>query len=88
MRTVEFEADLSKKGSLDIPPEVAAELPIPSHARVILILGEAEDDRDWRLVNVGDRTRYIVNGWLPERPYAESDNDPPSVVTVPETTDD
>lgn len=39
-------------------------------------------------VNVGDRTRYIVNGWLPERPYPESDNDPPSVVTVPETADD
>jgi phosphate transport system protein len=38
-------------------------------------------------VNVGDRTRYIVNGWLPERPYPESDNDPPSAVTVPETTD-
>ena len=36
-------------------------------------------------VNVGDRTRYIVNGWLPERPYPESDNDPPAVVTVPET---
>jgi phosphate transport system protein len=36
-------------------------------------------------VNVGDRTRYIVNGWLPERPYPESDNDPPAVVTSPET---
>lgn len=36
-------------------------------------------------VNVGDRTRYIVNGWLPERPYPESDNDPPAVVAVPET---
>ncbi len=35
-------------------------------------------------VNVGDRTRYIVNGWLPERPYPESDNDPPTVVMVPE----
>ncbi len=35
-------------------------------------------------VNVGDRTRYIVNGWLPERPYAESDNEPPAVVTVPD----
>lgn len=32
-------------------------------------------------VNVGDRTRYIVNGWLPERPYPESDNDPPAVET-------
>jgi phosphate transport system protein len=36
-------------------------------------------------VNVGDRTRYIVNGWLPERPYAESDNEPPSSVAVPGT---
>ncbi len=36
-------------------------------------------------VNVGDRTRYIVNGWLPERPYPESDNDPPAVVAVSKT---
>jgi phosphate transport system protein len=36
-------------------------------------------------VNVGDRTRYIVNGWLPDRPYPESDNDPPTVVAMPET---
>jgi phosphate transport system protein len=33
-------------------------------------------------VNVGDRTRYIVNGWLPDRPYAESDNDPPSMASL------
>lgn len=38
-------------------------------------------------VNVGDRTRYIINGWLPERPYPESDNDPPTVVIVPEVDD-
>jgi phosphate transport system protein len=25
-------------------------------------------------VNVGDRTRYIVDGWVPEHPYAESGN--------------
>ena len=30
-------------------------------------------------VNIGDRTRYIVDGWLPEQPYPESDNDPPSM---------
>ena len=35
-------------------------------------------------VNVGDRTRYIVNGWLPERPYGQSDNDSPGVVAVSE----
>ncbi|MEM1333494.1 MAG: phosphate signaling complex protein PhoU [Actinomycetota bacterium] len=31
-------------------------------------------------VNVADRTRYIVDGWVPEHPYAESDNDIPAVV--------
>ena len=38
-------------------------------------------------VNVGDRTRYIINGWLPDRPYAESDNDTPKVV-APADADD
>ena len=38
-------------------------------------------------VNVGDRTRYIVNGWLPERPYAESDNEPPPVVPATDTVE-
>ena len=38
-------------------------------------------------VNVGDRTRYIINGWLPVRPHSESDNDPPPVVS-PTGTDD
>ena len=31
-------------------------------------------------VNVADRVRYIVDGWVPEHPYPESDNDPPVVV--------
>ena len=31
-------------------------------------------------VNVGDRVRYIVDGWIPVHPYAESDNGPPEVV--------
>lgn len=31
-------------------------------------------------VNVGDRVRYIVDGWVPEHPYAESDNDLPEIV--------
>ncbi len=38
-------------------------------------------------VNVGDRTRYIINGWLPDRPYPESDNEPPRVVFVADTDD-
>jgi phosphate transport system protein len=36
-------------------------------------------------VNVGDRTRYIVNGWLPVRPYPESGNEPPAVGSATQT---
>ncbi|NND75816.1 MAG: phosphate signaling complex protein PhoU [Ilumatobacter sp.] len=40
-------------------------------------------------VNVGERVRYIVDAWVPEHPYPESDNDPPEVVALPELgTDD
>ncbi|MDA3032726.1 MAG: phosphate signaling complex protein PhoU [Actinomycetota bacterium] len=31
-------------------------------------------------VNIGDRVRYIVDGWVPEHSYPESDNDPPEIV--------
>lgn len=34
-------------------------------------------------VNVGDRTRYIVDGWIPEQPYAESHNDLPDPADIP-----
>ena len=34
-------------------------------------------------VKVGDRVRYIVDGWVPEHPYPESDNDPPEVGSLP-----
>ena len=50
MRTVEFETDLKRPGRLEIPPEVAAELPLPAHARVILVLGEPDENGDWRLL--------------------------------------
>lgn len=36
-------------------------------------------------VNMGDRTRYIVDGWIPETPYAESHNDLPAPAESPST---
>jgi len=49
MRAIEFEIDLKNRDVLEIPPEVGAELPIPTHARVILIVDDGETDQDWRL---------------------------------------
>ena len=34
-------------------------------------------------VNVGEHTRYIVSGWFPTQPYAESGNEVPAVVSPP-----
>ncbi len=36
-------------------------------------------------VNVGERTRYIVDGWIPEQPYAESGNEVPSPKDIAST---
>lgn len=50
MRRVEFEAELTTPGVLKIPPAVAQKVSVPVHAKVILILGEPEEDEDWRLL--------------------------------------
>jgi phosphate transport system protein len=39
-------------------------------------------------VNIGDRTRYIVDGWVPKHPYPESDNDPPVMPSPEESSSD
>ena len=52
MRTLEFETELTSSGVLSIPPDVVASLNAPTHARVILILGEPEEDEDWRKLSL------------------------------------
>ncbi len=47
MKTIQFETELKRRGVLDVPADVANELPVPGHARVIVILGETEED-GWR----------------------------------------
>jgi phosphate transport system protein len=37
-------------------------------------------------VNVGDRTRYIVDGWVPNAPHAESHNGLPDAADFPPST--
>jgi phosphate transport system protein len=54
------------KGNIDL--QVAVQLAVV--ARFYERIGD-------HAVNMGDRTQYIVSGWVPTRPYAESDNDPP-----------
>jgi len=47
MDTVEFLTELSGKPVLPIPQEIAAKLPKPGPARVIVLTGDA-DETEWR----------------------------------------
>jgi hypothetical protein len=47
MRAVEFETEVHG-GTLTIPPLLAASLPPHIKARVILLMGNDQDDVDWR----------------------------------------
>lgn len=61
-------------GNIDLP--VAVQLAVV--ARFYERIGD-------HAVNIGDRTRYIVDGWLPKQSGAESDTDPPAIVARAES---
>ena len=48
MRQIEFEAELQDKPFLTAPQEVAAQLPKSGRAKVIPLLAEDSDDKEWQ----------------------------------------
>ena len=48
MNAVEFTTELNESRTLQIPQEVARELPRSGRARIILLTGESDDDRAWQ----------------------------------------
>jgi len=48
MKAVEFTTELNGQGMLRIPREVAASLPSSGPAKIILLTGDAAEDRDWQ----------------------------------------
>ena len=48
MRQIEFETELQDKPFLAVPQEVAAQLPKSGHAKVILLLAEDDEDKEWQ----------------------------------------
>jgi hypothetical protein len=49
MNAIEFTTELSGASVLQIPPEVAAQLPKAGKARIIVLTGEENGDAEWRL---------------------------------------
>jgi hypothetical protein len=48
MRQIEFDTELQDKPFLAVPPEVAAQLPKSGHAKVILMLADDAEDKEWQ----------------------------------------
>ena len=49
MNAIEFTTELSGATVLQIPPEIAAQLPKVGEARIIVLTDEGTDDAEWRL---------------------------------------
>lgn len=47
MKALEFESRVANKDRIDLPPEVARQIPQGSSVRVILLV-ESGEDEDWR----------------------------------------
>jgi hypothetical protein len=48
MKHIEFDIELQDKPFLPVPQEVAAQLPKSGHAKVILLLIEDTEDKEWQ----------------------------------------
>ncbi len=51
MKAVEFEGRLANDGQIQLPPDVARQIPEGSDVRVILLFG-ANEDEDWRQLSL------------------------------------
>jgi hypothetical protein len=47
MRAVEFTIELSAKPLMEIPRDVAAQLPVSGNARVIILTSDDADEEQW-----------------------------------------
>ncbi len=48
MNAIEFTTELSGSAVLQIPPEIAAQLPKAGKARIIVLMGDETEDAEWR----------------------------------------
>ena len=47
MKALEFRASINADSTLAVPPEIAAQLPQGLAVRVLLLLPEADDNKEW-----------------------------------------
>ena len=49
MKTADFTCELTPNGQIDVPPEIAAQVPRGEQIQVVLRWGDSEDDASWRM---------------------------------------
>jgi hypothetical protein len=64
MKTLEFNATLDTESKLRVPKELAAQIPAQEAVRVIVLLPENQESRDWNRLS----TEQFLAG------YSESDS--------------
>lgn len=74
MKAVEFDGTLSGSGQIQVPPDVARELPAGSRVRVIL-LWQGDQDEAW---NRKTRERFVAAYAPVDSIYDELIDDPPT----------
>ena len=63
MKILEFQTHINRDNTVKVPPEIAAQIQRAHPVRVVLLIPEPADDRDWAHLTA----EQFLNG------YAESD---------------
>ena len=50
MKAIEFQSRINSDAMLSVPPEVATQLPVDQPIRVLLLVAEDAESRDWELL--------------------------------------
>ncbi len=48
MKVLEFQAQIPSDGILQVPPDIAAQIPDADRVRVVLLVGDSFEEEDWK----------------------------------------
>lgn len=73
MKTVDFKGTLSANGQIDVPPEIASQVPKGEEVQVLLLWGPMDDEGEWRAAG---RARFESAYCLDDSVYEQLIHDP------------
>ena len=48
MKVLEFQTQIPSDGVLQVPPDIAAQIPGDDPVRVVLLVGDSSEEEDWK----------------------------------------